>query len=128
MVLPVLFWFLNSDNFELAVDGLTHVSSGFLQPLFYVLIACGALIGIAVLLSAVLWFYHVFLIATKRTTKEFRKNIDNITEEPTLCASRGSRLFDPWALVDPRDLIRQDEAPPPPPPSLCQQCFGDDSD
>jgi len=128
MVLPVLFWFLNSDNFELAVDGLMHVSSGFLQPVFYGLIACGALIGIAVLLSAVLWFYHVFLIATKRTTKEFRRSIDNIAEEPTLCAARGPRLFDPYAMVDPWELIRQDEAPPPAPPNLCQQCCGDDDD
>lgn len=130
MVLPVLFWFLNSENFELAVDGMIHVSSGALQPVFYALIALGALVGIASLLSFVLWVYHVFLIATKRTTKEFRRNLENIAEEPTLCASRGPRLFDPWALVDPRDLIRVDEAPPPVPNNLCvdvwSSCFGDD--
>merc|ERR1712147_201822 len=113
-VLPVLFWFLNSDNFELTVEAMTNVSSGNLAPLFYALIGCGLLIGIAATLSFMLWLYHCFLIATNRTTKEFRKNIDNITEEPTLCAARGPRLFDPWALVDPRDLIRPDEAPPPP--------------
>lgn len=122
MVLPVLFWFLNSENFE--------VSSGALQPVFYALIALGALVGIATLLSFVLWVYHVFLIATKRTTKEFRRNLENIAEEPTLCASRGPRLFDPWALVDPRDLIRVDEAPPPVPNNLCvdvcSSCFGDE--
>lgn len=128
MVLPVLFWFLNSDNFELAVDGLAHLGTGLLQPLLYALIALGSLIGIAVSLSAILWFYHVFLIATKRTTKEFRRNLENMTEEPTLCASRGPRLFDPWAMVDPRDLIRADEAPPPPAPTLCQQCCGNVSD
>jgi len=126
LVLPVLFWFLNSDNFELAVDGLMHVSSGVLQPVFYGLIAFGSLIGIATILSSLLWFYHLFLIATKRTTKEFRRNLDNIAEEPTLCAERGPRLFDPWALVDPRDLIRQDEAPPPPVPTMCSACWGDD--
>eukprot|EP00913_Durusdinium_trenchii_P016075 g15109.t1 len=128
MVLPVLFWFLNSENFEataiqgllsaatssiirsqLAVDGMIHVSSGALQPVFYALIALGALVGIATLLS---------------TTKEFRRNLSNIAEEPTLCASRGPRLFDPWALVDPRDLIRTDEAPPPTPSNFCQDAFG----
>lgn len=130
MVLPVLFWFLNSENFELAVDGMIHVSSGALQPVFYALIALGALVGIATLLSFVLWVYHVFLIATKRTTKEFRRNLSNIAEEPTLCASRGPRLFDPWALVDPRDVIRVDEAPPPTPNNFCtdlwSSCFGED--
>merc|ERR1740123_1594765 len=81
LVLPVLFWFLNSDNFELAVDGLTSVSSGVLKPVFYTLSAIGALIGVATLLSSVLWLYHLFLISTKRTTKEFRKNLPNVAEE-----------------------------------------------
>merc|ERR1711972_865449 len=107
-------------------DGMIHVSGGALQPVFYALIALGSLIGIATLLSFVLWVYLVFLIATKRTTKEFRRNLSNIAEEPTLCASRGPRLFDPWALVDPRDVIRPDEAPPPPPPGCCSVCWGDD--
>uniref|UniRef100_A0A7S2AC36 Uncharacterized protein n=1 Tax=Alexandrium andersonii TaxID=327968 RepID=A0A7S2AC36_9DINO len=126
MVLPVLFWFLNSDDFGLAVQGLTTVSSGVLQPVFYTLIAIGSMIGIAALLSFVLWVYHLFLIATKRTTKEFRRDIENISEEPTLCGERGSRLFDPWALVDPRDLIRADETPPPPPGNFCSSCWSDD--
>jgi len=126
LVLPVLFWFLNSDDFELAVDGLNSVSSGALWPFFYALIACGALIGIAATLSFMLWLYHLFLIATKQTTKEFRRNIPNVAEEPTLCASRGPRLFDPWAQVDPRDLIRTDEAPPPQPLNYCSACWGDD--
>jgi len=126
LVLPVLFWFLNSEDFEVAVDAMINVSGGVLQPIFYVLIASGSLIGIAVVLSMVLWLYHVFLITTKRTTKEQRKSIPNIHEEPTLCAARGPRLFDPWALVDPRDLIRQDETPPSPPPAYCSACWGDD--
>lgn len=122
MVLPVLFWFLNSDNFEMAVDGLTHVN-GSLQHVFYVLIALGSLIGIAVLMSFILWLYHLFLIATKRTTKEFRRNIENVAEEPTLCARRGPRLFDPTALVDPLDLIRKDEALQDSMPTFCFACF-----
>lgn len=132
MVLPVLFWFLNSEDFEVAVDAMQHVSAGVLQPVFYTLIATGSLIGIAAMLSLILWFYHVFLIATRRTTKEFRRSIPNMHEEPTLCAARGARLFDPWALIDPRDLIRPDETPPSPPPAYCsirdcgQACWGDD--
>eukprot|EP00933_Yihiella_yeosuensis_P071436 TRINITY_DN79641_c0_g1_i1.p1 TRINITY_DN79641_c0_g1~~TRINITY_DN79641_c0_g1_i1.p1 ORF type:complete len:431 (-),score=66.78 TRINITY_DN79641_c0_g1_i1:9-1301(-) len=130
MVLPVLFWFLNSDNFELAVESLMHISSGALQPMFWALIALGSLIGIATTLSFMLWLYHLFLIATRRTTKEYRKSLDNVTDEPTLCASRGPRLFDPWQLVDPRDLIRADEPPPPTPNGICSDfslpCFGDD--
>jgi hypothetical protein len=122
LVLPVLFWFLNSDNFEVDVDAMMHVNSGVLKPVFYALIAVGCMIGIAASLSFLLWLYHCFLIATRRTTKEFRKNISNVTEEPTLCASRGSRLFDPRALVDPRALIRPDEAPPSPGGYLCHLC------
>merc|ERR1719486_1549602 len=45
LVLPVLFWFLNSDNFELAIDGMLDVSSGALQPLFWALIMCGGMVG-----------------------------------------------------------------------------------
>lgn len=126
MVLPVLFWFLNSEDFEVAVDAMMHVSGGVLQPVFYTLIAAGSLIGLATVLSMILWLYHVYLIATKRTTKEQRKSIPNLHEEPTLCAARGPRLFDPWALIDPRDLQRLDETPPSPPPAYCTACWGDD--
>jgi len=126
LVLPVLFWFLNSDNFEGAFEAMMTVSSGVLQPVFYALIALGSLIGIATLLSFVLWVYHVFLIATRRTTKEYRRNLENVTEEPTLCAKRGPRLFDPWALVDPREVMRADEPFPQQPGTFCQVCWGDD--
>eukprot|EP00929_Paragymnodinium_shiwhaense_P102497 TRINITY_DN65696_c0_g1_i1.p1 TRINITY_DN65696_c0_g1~~TRINITY_DN65696_c0_g1_i1.p1 ORF type:complete len:462 (-),score=67.95 TRINITY_DN65696_c0_g1_i1:150-1535(-) len=126
MVLPVLFWFLNSDNFEGAVDAMTTVSTGILKPVFYGLIAIGCLIAIAVLMAGLLWCYHCFLIATKRTTKEFRKNLENVDEEPTLCGARGPRLFDPRAWVDPRELIRFDEAPPPDPQNFCQFCWDPD--
>jgi len=122
LVLPVLFWFLNSDKFELVASGLNTA----LEPLFYALIACGSLVGIAAVLSMVLWIYHLFLITTRQTTKEFRRQIPNAAEEPTLCAERGPRLFDPWALVDPQDMEREGEAPRPEPSSVCSACFGDD--
>jgi len=117
LVLPALFVFLTSNS-------VMH-TRGF-EPVFYVLIAYGSLVGIAALLSFLLWVYHVFLITAKRTTKEFRRNIANVNEEPTLCATRGPRLFDPWALVDPRDLIRTDEVPLDEPESLCQRCWPSD--
>lgn len=113
LVLPVLFWFLNSDNFEVDVVEATHASSRARQFVFYFLAACGALVGVAAVLSLVLWGYHLFLIATCRTTKEFQKRVPNVAGL-TLCAPRGRRLFDPWCLVDPRDLVRHDEPPPPP--------------
>jgi len=126
MVLPVLFWFLNSDNFEASVEAMTSVSSGVLQPVFFALIAAGVLVGIATILGFILWVYHAFLIATRRTTKEFRKSVPNLDEEPTLCASRGPRLFDPTQEVDPRDLMRADETPPPPPSNFCSTCWDED--
>lgn len=123
LVLPVLFWFLNSDDFEASVETMTSLSSGVLQPVFYVLIACGVLVGAAAFMSCMLWAYHLFLIATRRTTKEYRKSIPNIEEEPTLCAARGPRLFDPWCLVDPRDLLRLDEPPPLADGATCLACW-----
>merc|ERR1711988_1498714 len=51
MVLPAVFSFLNSEDFEVAVDAMQHVSAGVLQPVFYTLIATGSLIGIAATLS-----------------------------------------------------------------------------
>ena len=58
--------------------------------------------ALAAFLSLLLWAYHLFLIVTKQTTKEFRRGITNIDEE--LCAARGPQLFNPWALIDPKDL------------------------
>lgn len=123
LVLPVLVWFFNSDDFESAVEGMVSISSGFLQPVFYALIVGGLLVGVASALSFVLWVYHVFLIATRRTTKEFRKSLDNATDEPTLCGSRGPRLFDPFALVDPMDLIRVGEPPQQSKGGCCTLCL-----
>jgi len=126
LVLPVLLWFLSSDDFEVSMETMSHVGNGVLSPFFYVLIACGFLVGIATFLSLLLWLYHLFLITTRKTTKEYRKSIPNMTEEPTLCAARGPRLFDPWALIDPRELIRPDEVPMHPPKNFCLGCFDDD--
>jgi len=125
LVLPVLFSFLQSDSLEKTLRGMTKLSSGALYPILLVLIACGLFVGIATLLGLLLWLYHVFLISTNSTTKEFRKSIKNVTEEPTLCASRGSRLFDPYAMVDPLELIRPDEILQHSPAAFCSACLGD---
>eukprot|EP00928_Gymnodinium_smaydae_P056417 TRINITY_DN39802_c0_g1_i1.p1 TRINITY_DN39802_c0_g1~~TRINITY_DN39802_c0_g1_i1.p1 ORF type:complete len:447 (-),score=58.68 TRINITY_DN39802_c0_g1_i1:29-1264(-) len=123
LVLPVLFWFLNSDDFEGALEAITDLSSGTLQPVFYALIAFGAVAAVAALLSFLLWAYHMFLISTNRTTKEYKKNIENIDEEPTLCAPRGPRLFDPFALVDPLELIRQGRPAAADANNVCGTCW-----
>jgi len=125
LVLPVLFWFLNSNNFDKTMDSMDKISSGALQPLFYTLISCGVLVVVATLLSLALWMYHVFLIVTRRTTKEFRKSLTNMDDDPTLCGSRGPRLFDPWAWVDPLAVMRQDESTSREPPSCCSPCWED---
>lgn len=129
MVLPVLLSFANSTGGEdQGVGMVKSLSSGAIRPLWYAVIAFGGLAGLAALLSGMLWAYHLFLIATNRTTKEFRRNLENIEDEPTLCARRGPRLFDPWAMVDPRDLVRAGQRQAPPVDTLCQPCWGNDFD
>mmetsp|Transcript_58968 Transcript_58968/g.108975 ORF Transcript_58968/g.108975 Transcript_58968/m.108975 type:complete len:373 (+) Transcript_58968:87-1205(+) len=65
-----------------------------------------AIMGIISLIGVVLLgflIYHSWLITTGQTTKEHhnrrRRKVTNITEEPTLCAARGPRLFNPWSPV-----------------------------
>lgn len=112
LVLPAILWFLTSRDIESTIDGLVKLERrrGLVTIVFYVLIAVGAIVVLAAVGSMILWFYHVFLIATNQTTKEQRRSISNLTEEPTLFAARGPRLFDPWAVVDPREILP--ELPP----------------
>jgi len=106
LVLPSIFYYCSVPSQEDAIKDMRILSSGALRPILYILACAGTLIAVAALLSLLLWVYHVFLIATNRTTKEHRREIANVTDEPTLLAPRGPPLFDPWALVDPRDLVR----------------------
>jgi len=101
LVLPALFWHLNART-----SGRKSLDLGPLQPILYAIAVCGALVVIAALMSFLLWAYHIFLIVTNKTTKEFRKGqvVEDIEEEPTLFARRGPRLFNPWARVDQREL------------------------
>mmetsp|Transcript_19788 Transcript_19788/g.54539 ORF Transcript_19788/g.54539 Transcript_19788/m.54539 type:complete len:407 (-) Transcript_19788:15-1235(-) len=90
---------------EVSMPPMTRVSSG-LWLVFVLLILGGMVVIFAAMLSLVMWLYHLFLISRGKTTKEFRKSIPNITEDPTFCARRGPMLFDPRALVDPEDMMR----------------------
>eukprot|EP00928_Gymnodinium_smaydae_P023185 TRINITY_DN19228_c0_g1_i1.p1 TRINITY_DN19228_c0_g1~~TRINITY_DN19228_c0_g1_i1.p1 ORF type:complete len:419 (-),score=51.75 TRINITY_DN19228_c0_g1_i1:101-1357(-) len=126
LVLPALFWFLNAGSFKKSVQ--KKASQDLVTPLLYALAVGGVLVGIAALLSILLWMYHMFLIATNRTTKEFVKSIANVDAEPTLFGSRGPQLFDPCALVNPCDLIRQNDTRiPDEDPQFCQCCMNPDN-
>eukprot|EP00927_Polykrikos_kofoidii_P032455 TRINITY_DN27642_c0_g1_i1.p1 TRINITY_DN27642_c0_g1~~TRINITY_DN27642_c0_g1_i1.p1 ORF type:complete len:406 (+),score=53.76 TRINITY_DN27642_c0_g1_i1:147-1364(+) len=106
LVIPAVLSYFSSLDLETALQGMRQVNDG-MRIVFYGLVLFGALVILASVLSLVLWCYHVFLIATNKTTKEFRRSVPNVTEEPTLCASRGPRLFDPWTIINPEDLRRQ---------------------
>jgi len=92
-VLPLIFWWMTAPSDKSSSD-IMKKSSVRIAML---------IIGLVVSLVAVallgLWCYHLFLVATNRTTKEHRKSLENQTEEPTLCAPRGPRLFDPKAWI-----------------------------
>jgi hypothetical protein len=98
MVIPAVITYFASIDLETSLKFMIHLSS-VMWLIFYAMIAAGALVILAVL-GGFLWVYHVFLICSGKTTKEFRKGIPNIDQEPVLCTPRGPRLFDPWALVD----------------------------
>mmetsp|Transcript_93079 Transcript_93079/g.289679 ORF Transcript_93079/g.289679 Transcript_93079/m.289679 type:complete len:447 (+) Transcript_93079:147-1487(+) len=70
------------------------------------IVGCLSLAGVAVLL-ALLWLYHLWLVLRGQTTKEHwtrRQRHLDVSSEPTLCAPRGPRLFDPRAWIDPDAL------------------------
>lgn len=104
MVLPALALHLLNPRKERAMKNAAKIDQR-MSLFFYMLIGVGVLVAFAAFLSLLLWAYHLFLIVTRQTTKEFRRGIANIDEEPTLCAARGPQLFNPWALVDPKDLV-----------------------
>jgi len=106
LVIPSVMSFFAAFDLEASLKFMIQIDS-VMWIVFYVVIAFGALVIIASVLSFILWVYHLFLITTSRTTKEFRKSVPNVDEEPTLCARRGPRLFDPRALVDPLDVLGQ---------------------
>jgi len=105
LVIPAVLTYFSALNSEMMLNQMSKLSAA-MHVVFYGLAFCGFLVIVATLLSLVLWGYHVYLITSGKTTKEFRKSIPNVTEEPTLCAARGPCLFDPWVQVDPDDMVR----------------------
>lgn len=101
LVMPSILTYFSALNADKSMVGLVSVSSS-MSVAWYLIIVFGGFVVVAAIASALLWVYHAFLVVTNRTTKEYRKSIPNVTEEPTLCAPRGPQLFDPWALVDPQ--------------------------
>jgi len=107
LVLPAILWYMTSRDIDASLEGLVRIErkSGMFTAITWILIAAGALAILAAIASMCLWFYHLGLIMQGKTTKEYRKELENIGDEPTLCAARGPCLFDPWAMVNPRDLL-----------------------
>eukprot|EP00929_Paragymnodinium_shiwhaense_P108109 TRINITY_DN74436_c0_g1_i1.p1 TRINITY_DN74436_c0_g1~~TRINITY_DN74436_c0_g1_i1.p1 ORF type:complete len:410 (+),score=72.40 TRINITY_DN74436_c0_g1_i1:92-1321(+) len=101
LVLPALFAFFGAVDIEASLQFMGKISSG-LWIMWYVLIGIGGLAAVTALLGAALWIYHVFLITSGKTTKEYQKSVPNPSDHPTLCAERGPRLWDPQQFVDPR--------------------------
>jgi len=96
IVLPLIFWWVTSSFDSKAGGGMFDDS----VIRFLMLILGIAVSGVAVALLG-LWSYHIFLVATNQTTKEHRKGLQkDVSEEPTLCAPRGPRLFDPRAWIE----------------------------
>merc|ERR1711972_1000707 len=101
LVLPACLWYVSSDDVDTTIEVMLKMNpgGGWMELMTYLFIVIGILVLMAACLSMVLWLYHVGLIVMQKTTKEQRRNIQNITDEPTLWATRGPQLWDPWAMV-----------------------------
>lgn len=93
-VVPALLWF-----FVIAPEKKDGGSSSMDSTVRYILIGVAALVAVTSLGVLVLLCYHTFLMSTGQTTKEHRRGSWTTHEDPTLCAPRGPRLFDPRALI-----------------------------
>lgn len=93
IVVPLLFWWMMSSGSQTeakAMDPSVKIA----------LLVIGAAVSLVAVALLALWCYHLFLVATGRTTKEHRREVvQGISEEPTLCAPRGPRLFNPRAWI-----------------------------
>mmetsp|Transcript_148841 Transcript_148841/g.414696 ORF Transcript_148841/g.414696 Transcript_148841/m.414696 type:complete len:459 (+) Transcript_148841:95-1471(+) len=115
IVLPALLWSLTLPGGRFVARRDSRLKGGAgaqddaaqLSAMALVWLRMGAIVGClsvatTALLLVGLWLYHVWLVLMGQTTKEHvmrrRRNLD-VTSEPTLCAPRGPRLFDPRAWV-----------------------------
>merc|ERR1712217_904169 len=67
MVLPALLSYASAVNLDRTMKHMSRVSTSMWVALS-VMAAMGVAISLATLGSVILWFYHVFLIASSKTT------------------------------------------------------------
>eukprot|EP00747_Dinoflagellata_sp_TGD_P219994 gnl/TRDRNA2_/TRDRNA2_92010_c0_seq1.p1 gnl/TRDRNA2_/TRDRNA2_92010_c0~~gnl/TRDRNA2_/TRDRNA2_92010_c0_seq1.p1 ORF type:complete len:376 (-),score=24.32 gnl/TRDRNA2_/TRDRNA2_92010_c0_seq1:121-1248(-) len=110
IVLPCLFWWATASQPEEPRPLHTTSEPSGEQPAEpepsgpegitkMVIVVLAAVVGLVAILLVGFLGYHLFLISTGRTTKEHRRQILRDNNEPTLCAPRGPRLFDPRATI-----------------------------
>jgi len=101
IVLPSLMWGLFSKR-----NDTTKVTEGSMLMAAWLRFVAMCGVGVVAASAAalfLLWVYHLMLVLTGRTTKEHltgRGPPLDVHNEPTLCARRGPRLFDPREWVD----------------------------
>lgn len=97
VVLPGLVWAILTP----LTGRETSNEEGISGVLIGVIVGVACLAGLALLALLIFLGYHLFLIASGKTTKEHlgKSRPANIVEEPTLWAARGPRLFDPRVFV-----------------------------
>lgn len=130
VVIPALIWTFVAAR---GPDGAPFLALAWLR---LVAITGSVSIAVVAVFLAALWLYHLWLAATGQTTKEHfaQRRADaarasaaagimtnrgraqrtaagsavlvDVSGEPTLCAPRGPRLFDPRAWADPAVLAR----------------------
>jgi len=104
IVLPALMWGLFAERHQRESEG-SVMMTGWLC--LAAKVGCSAVVACAALLAG-LWLYHVMLLLKGQTTREHltrRRRPLDVSNEPTLCASRGPRLFNPREWVDSDALL-----------------------
>mmetsp|Transcript_71995 Transcript_71995/g.168589 ORF Transcript_71995/g.168589 Transcript_71995/m.168589 type:complete len:312 (-) Transcript_71995:214-1149(-) len=103
VVLPGMVWCILTPVTTSGLPGQEEQNSDVVNTVLMVaVISVASLAGLAFLSLIVFLGYHTFLIASGMTTKEHlgkSGRAAQIDEEPTLCAARGPRLFNPRALI-----------------------------
>jgi len=125
---PVLTMIANfgNDDVDGTVNSMADIDHGMPLTLAGVFVF-GCAIMAASLFSFIMWSFQLYLVATGKTTKEFcvsleshakesalpgaKTDDDGSDQDPTLCAPRGEQLFNPWALVNPKTLLRGSGGP-----------------
>jgi len=93
LVLPSLGYVFLRSNEDEGTGGWNQYIIPIVVVLSLILLVAIAVLGF--------WIYHSFLSLTGQTTKEHLtgKKVENVDQDPTLCAARGPRLFNLQAMV-----------------------------